>query len=428
MDLRTNTRGIFTGNRVIAKYHSDVEPVYCHNPYIEALPPVFTADQVARRIRRKPVYSEEQRLWSPERRIESVQTIANYVEPLPVHLDLAQRFSRMIRNGYLARNPLPMEWLKQIHSGFPELDWDADEGFVPLIRSTASGFCIIGTSGVGKTTAVESILSLYPQVIVHTEYYGQAFDQQQLVWLKLECPFDASIKGLCLNFFQAIDAVLGTKYYQRLGKSKRTTDELLTDMAMLAGELGIGVLVIDEIQRLSEAKSGGASKMLNFFVQLANTIGVPVVLVGTFKALHFMRGDLAQARRGAGQGDLIWANMPNDEVWDYFIEGLWNYQWTNVKSPLTPAIRKVLYEESQGITDFAVKLYMLAQWQVIGQDDERITATLIRRVARENLKLAKPILDALRNNDFENSVILATCSRHLLYWTISCTVLRSGFL
>jgi hypothetical protein len=55
-------------------------------------------------------------------------------------------------------------------------------------------------------------------------------------------------------------------------------------MANVAAVLGLGVLVIDEIQRLNEASSGGAAKMLNFFGQMVNQFSVPVVLVGTFKA------------------------------------------------------------------------------------------------------------------------------------------------
>jgi len=395
-------RNVFMGNQVSAKYHLTEEDMYRHNAFIEALPPVLMPEEVANRIRRKPAYVEAGRYWNAQRRLQSVQTIANYIEPLPIHLDLEQRFSRMIRNGYMTRNPISTEWIKQMRAGFRDLDWGTGEdGYVPVIRSSAAGFSIIGTSGVGKTTAVDSVLSLYPQVILHTEYNGHSFDRAQLVWLKLDCPFDGSLKGLCLNFFQAIDMILGTRYYQKFGNSRRTVDELLPNMAHLAAALGLGVLVIDEIQRLNEAKSGGAAKMLNFFVQLMNTISVPVVLVGTFKALHFMTREFAQARRSAGQGDLIWANLARDDVWDFFIDGLWEYQWTSVSSPLTPALSQVLYEESQGIVDIAVKLYMLAQWHVIGQEDERIYPGLIRDVARESLKLAKPVLDALKTRDIQ---------------------------
>ena len=42
---------------------------------------------------------------------------------------------------------------------------------------------------------------------------------------------------------------------------------------------------------------------------------------------------------------------------------------------------------------------MLAQWSVIGIDNEIITAELIKQIAREHFKIARPILDALKSGD-----------------------------
>lgn len=144
-------RNVFMGNQIPAKYHLTEEAMYRHNAFIEALPPVLMPEEAANRIRRKPAYSEAGRYWNAQRRLQSVQTIANYIEPLPIHLDLEQRFSRMIRNGYMTRNPISAEWIKQMRAGFRDLDWGTGEdGYVPVIRSSAAGFSIIGTSGVGK--------------------------------------------------------------------------------------------------------------------------------------------------------------------------------------------------------------------------------------------------------------------------------------
>ena len=210
----------------------------------------------------------------------------------------------------------------------------------------------------------------------------------QVVWLKLDCPFDGSIKGLCLNFFQAIDDLLGSRYYERYASGRHTVDELLPRMARVAALHGLGVLVIDEIQHLSEAKSGGSRKMLNFFVQLVNTIGLPVVLVGTYKAQALLSGEFRQTRRGTGQGDFIWDRMEDDEVWQLFVESLWQYQYTRRPVPLTKALQDTLHDASQGITDFAVKLYMLAQARAIVRDDETFSPALIRSVAKDSLRLA----------------------------------------
>ena len=45
--------------------------------------------------------------------------------------------------------------------------------------------------------------------------------------------------------------------------------------------------------------------MLNFFVTMVNTIGVPVMLIGTPKARDIFEADLRSARRGAGLGAIF---------------------------------------------------------------------------------------------------------------------------
>jgi hypothetical protein len=267
------------------------------------------------------------------------------------------------------------------------------------LRSTATGFTIIGISGVGKTTAVESILSLYPQVIVHSHYRDRDFTLMQIVWLKLDCPFDGSIKGLCLNFFQAVDDLLGTNYSKNYGRGRFTVDQLIPYIARVASLHCIGVLVIDEIQHLNEAKSGGSKKMLNFFVQLVNTIGIPVVLVGTYKAMSVLSGEFRQTRRGSGQGDLVWDRMEQDDVWELFVESLWRCQYVRKACPLKPELSHALYDVTQGITDFAVKVYMLAQVRAIATGKEVVTESIIRSVAKDSLRLAQPILSALKTGD-----------------------------
>lgn len=392
---------LLVGERCAATYTESAEPLHRHNCFIEALPPALTPEKVASLVARLPVYDQRERALPPLRRLDAVHRIANCVFPMPEFLELEQKFSRMIRNGYLVRNPMEKEWARQLRAGFPQLDYIRDgRSFRPLMRSTAAGFAIIGASGVGKSTLVEGILGLYPQVIVHTQYHGTPFDQQQLVWLKLDCPYDGSLKGLCMAFFEAVDEIVGTSYATQYGGNRRrTVDDLLPIMARLAAALGLGVLVIDEIQRLNEAYSGGAQKMLNFFVQLTNTIGVPVVLVGTYKAFTLFTSDFAMARRSAGQGDIIISNLQRDEYWEHFLGKLWQYQWTSEPTPLSPQLGKVMYEESQGIVDIAVKLYMLAQWSIIGEEDERLTPGRITDVARGNFHAARPILQALRTND-----------------------------
>lgn len=395
-------RRLLVGEKRTAAYQESDEPLYRHNCYVEALPPPRAPEITASLVGRYPVYNSKERTLPALRRLEAVYRIAKCVFPMPEFLALEQKISRTIRNGYFARNPLSSEWRRQMLAGFPGSFASIEEGGpMPMVRSSATSMAIIGQSGVGKSTMMDSILGTYPQIIVHTEYNGTPFDQHQLVWLKLECPFDGSLKGLCICFFEAIDSILGTRYLVEYCDKRQnvTVNKLLPVMSRLAAELGMGVLVIDEIQRLNEAHSGGSQNMLNFFVELTNTFGVPVVLIGTFKAFSLFTTDFAMARRAAGQGDVIISNLRQDEYWDHFLEKLWGYQWTNVHTELSQKLNDVMYEETQGIIDIAVKLYMLVQWSVIGEEDERLTVGRIREVARDNFHAVRPMLQALRMKD-----------------------------
>lgn len=392
------------GRQEDANYSDQDIPDYRDNPFIEALPTIFEDEDVASLIRKYPDYDERQRELGRKTRLHLVQQISDYVEPLPSHFLVEQRLSRLIRHGYKARNPFSPAVMRQFHIGFKEVlegGVDSSGRNIAGVRSTAGGFAILGVSGQGKTTAIESSLLLYPQVIHHSSYKGQPFIRKQIVWLKLNCPFDGSLKGLCFNFLQSIDSILGTNYYRKFATKGTSVDMLIPIMAHIATLHGQGVLVIDEIQFLSFLKSGGAEKMLNYFTQLINTIGVPVVLVGTFKAMKLLSGSFSQARRSTGQGDLIMDRLSEGEEWDFFLDALWKYQWTATETLLKPQLNKKMYELSQGIVDIAVKLYMLAQWQAIedGNENEKITGALIETVAKQHMQLVQPMLKALRSKD-----------------------------
>lgn len=76
-----------------------------------------------------------------------------------------------------------------------------------------------------------------------------------------------------------------------------------------------------------------------------------MVLVGTYKAWSILSGEFRQMRRGAGQGDLLWHPMAEDDTWLFFLESLWRYQYVQTHSPLSPNLSHALYDESQGIID-----------------------------------------------------------------------------
>ena len=382
-----------------AQYTEQVIKDYDMNPLIEALPPLLSPADVVDQLALYPEYNNQERHLDSHYRIHMVNRLFQIFQPLPLTIDLESRVSRVIRQGYISRNPFSTQTAQEFRLGYNQIK----NTFVlnsNLSHQTACGFTLIGISGLGKTSSLERILSLYPQIIAHSEYGGIPFSTYQLVWLKLECPYDGSIKGLLLDFFSNVDRLLGTSYYDKMVKTRPTTDLMLTSMYQVARNCSLGLLVIDEIQHLSLAKSGGSTKMLNFFVNIVNNVGVPVVLVGTPKALGIVQSEFRQARRGSGiSGDMICDRMQNDQVWELLVNTIWHYQWTKKETNLTQEFIDTLYDETQGITDLLKKVYGMAQVQAIVSGREEISTTLIRKVARENLKLVQPVINALRSGN-----------------------------
>lgn len=387
---------------VFAEYHDGLIDEYKNNPFIEALPTILSRGEVIEQLASYPKYSQEERNLSSQYRLHIVvQRLLQLFQPLSLHLELENTISTMIRTGYVSRNPLKKEYTQMFINGYRQINKQEIDTRA-ILPTTASSMSIIGVSGMGKSTSINRILSNIPQVICHKNYKGIDFNMMQLSWIKLDCSYDGSVKGLCIDFFAKVDALLGTNYFVKYGTSKRTVDTLLSIIYQVAKNIGLGLLIIDEVQHLSMAKSGGSDKMLNFFTTLVNVVGLPVVMVGTMKARGILQSDFRIARRGLGtSGNLIWEKMKNDESWILLIEAIWEYQWTKKSTQLNQQYIDLLYDLSQGVIDIAIKIYCMTQVKAISSGVEEITPQLIKQVATENLKMIKPMLDALKSGDYK---------------------------
>ncbi len=409
---------------VSATYREADLPEYCGNPLIEALYPMYSETQARDLLKYYPVVDPAVRAKPSHIRAHAVVNAADFFAPLPIHLALHQQLDRIIRSGYLNRNPMVPGYWPGTNRAIAEMRERYKNSKVrpnaPHVTAPR-GCSIIGVSGIGKSTALKRILALYDQVIYHSCYNGQPFTHVQITWLHLQCPRKGSLSVLVKTFFQALDALLGTTYYRDFVQhSRKRVEEFIPDMKNLALKHSLGVLVIDEIQNLVSAPGTSADELLNFLVEMDNEIGVPIVLVGTFKAEPVLCGkEFRRARRAAGQGDRVWERMKEDAVWRKFVQRLWKYQFVRDPVPWTKECEPTelihsLYEESQGITDVAVKVFLLAQvyaMELHGDDEqdeqpegrqpipETLTADLFRKASRESLRLLQPFLRALRSGN-----------------------------
>ncbi len=398
---------ILKGEIEDARYKNQIIDEYSNNPFIEALPDIFTEDDVIDRFSVIPKIDDKDRSMENNFRYHIIKRAKNFVQPLPIHFIVERRLSTLIRRGYLARNPLDKSYFERLRilnevRNNKEYDEELINERMSNIRSTADSMAIIGISGIGKTTAIERLLLMYPQIIKHEEYKKQNFSRTQIVWLKIDCPYDGSLSTLCKSFFKAVDDLLGTRYLEKFGYSNKVTSSMMLHMTSLASIYGIGVLVIDEIQHLLNAKND-MEEMLNFFVTLSNTVGIPTVLIGTSKAQKIFKGNFRQARRAASEGSIMWDRMTiESEEWNFFLESLWDFQCLREYTPLDEKIKKVFYDECQGITAVAVNLFILSQERALSEGVEKLNANIIKKTAKEDLHMIQPMIKAIRNNNISD--------------------------
>lgn len=384
---------------------------YKGNPFIEALPAVLEPEQVSKKLKGfVDCYDSDKQASSSVRGHLISQLMNQFFQPINRHIDLEKKLSIMIREGYIGRNPNDGSLSTHLQNGYERLMSGVDDAIrFPSVTSTARSLAFIGCSGSGKTTTLNKILSTYPQVIYHSE-----FNFTQIVYLRIDCPHDGSLKSLCLHFFRAIDQALSSNYEKKYALKRHGIETLLNLMRQISNHHAIGLLVIDEIQHLSVNKSGGAEKMLNFFVTLVNTVGLPVVMVGTPKARFIFEDDLRSARRGAGFGSIFWEQMKQDRnielsdgrliksEWNRFTDSLWKLQWLRKADiTLTDEIRECWYDLSQGILDIVVKIFVLAQLRAIDSGLERITVKLLQKTYDEDLKPVHLMIEALRSGQVD---------------------------
>lgn len=382
----------------VAKYSDHKLPEYNNNPLIQALPAILSGEEFVEKVMVLPSYAPQERKLDARYRFHCVERLSRFFQPLNKTINLQQVVCALLMQGYIARNISDPEFARlsrQIYKAIQAGDGKNIENYVDVPTSTsASGLTLIGPSGMGKSTNFINILNLYPQVILHKEY-----NTQQIVWLKVDCPHRGSLKGLCTDIFLGVDRLLGTNYFKKFGASRNTENNMLAQVVQIAHTHHLGLLVIDEMQNLVTAGIN-SEYMQSFLVKMNNTIGVPVILIGTNEALPILQGNFRNARRGTGEGSVIWDRMNQDEEWYFFMETMWEFQWTKIPTDFSDEFNEIFYEESQGIIDIAIKLYKMVQWRAISLGGKEIISNdLIKQAAKDGLYLVKPMLDAIRSGD-----------------------------
>ena len=253
------------------------------------------------------------------------------------------------------------------------------------IMGGSDSFTIIGTSGIGKSSAISRALNLITehQVIEAEDPYTNV-----VPCVIVQCPFDSSVKGLLLEILRKVDEVLDSKYYQKALRARATTDMLIGSVSQVAIN-HIGMLVVDEIQNVANSKNG--KSLIGALTQLINNSGICICMVGTPESSRFFESAIQLARRSVG---LQYTTMSYDKYFQEICKVLFRYQYVQKRTEITDGIIAWLYEHSAGIISVVVALIHDAQEIAILNSKETLNLESLNEAYQQRLSLLHGYIQA----------------------------------
>ncbi|MFJ1472597.1 hypothetical protein [Massilia orientalis] len=96
---------------------------YRDNPLIESLPPILTEKEAARAMILRPQIQPEERAMSTEERWHLLARLKYVVIPRLIFYDVERTISRLLRAGYVVRNPIEAATWRSIYTAQDREQW-----------------------------------------------------------------------------------------------------------------------------------------------------------------------------------------------------------------------------------------------------------------------------------------------------------------
>ena len=337
---------------------------------IKALPPMLKGEDLDAALRILPSYDEHFRQMSITERLIALQDIYSVYIPSLMSREIYTRlYLSLVRSLQKKRTLLATRQLSENSRRIRQQHYES-------IIGGADAFTIIGTSGIGKTSAISRATSILMEKPI------LEIDECKLITcLSVQCPADVSVKGLLLEVLRKADETLGSKYYNEAIRAKSTLDVLIGSVSQVALN-HIAVLIIDEIQNIVVHKNGRG--IIGTLTQLINSSGVAVVMVGTPDCEPFFASEMILARRSVG---LSYREMKYDEEYKLFVSLMMKYNYTQSHIECNEALYLWLYSHSGGNRSITVQLIHDGQEIAIMSGSEQLDIALLTQAFEQRLTL-----------------------------------------
>ena len=341
------------------------------NPYIEALPYPRNDNSV------KDAYTQNLLTYNYDKvkdmskleKMLQVSTLRQLRFPLTFHKNLELSFYNALITSYRARVPVQTN-----RNAIGYISNDTEETTNCVLYgnssdSTNAGFSLIGYSGCGKSSAIHTLLSNYPQTIIHKiDKFNKCI---QIVYLVVNCVPNSNFAALYEGIGDAIDKALGNTeaVYSREIAKMSTLGKKMEKVKSLIEKFGIGIIIFDEIQLIDFDKTKESS--FESLMTLSNRTKVAIAVVGTEDARDKMFKELRTARR---IGTVINGNMycENKKFFKFLVGQLFQYQWFDEPVALTEDLVDALYKVTKGIVDQLIGIYSCMHYDYLERKNRPI--------------------------------------------------------
>jgi hypothetical protein len=342
------------------------------NPLLEAMAPFIPFSEWPNMLRSEPLEKYDWRSVPPEWRSPMLTLHQSHYWPNQMVMDIADSIQTMLLGSLMVRNPLSVAEQRRINM----LALTQKVQDVPLqsLRVPYGGGIISAITGMGKSALLENVLPVIApqQFVIHgkSEACGWA-SLTQVFYLVIDAPTNGTRGGVLARIVAALDALLGTNYFDTYRK-QRNLDAMLLYVTKLLSNHRVGMLVIDENQGDNFGESIWFRSFVLFYLGLMN-LGIPIFLLGNPLAFTSLEANAQLMRRfsAAGYHQMTPAKSFKEEWWaKYCVPGMCRFSVCE-EIPGVEEILEKSFRWSGGVPGLFEALWLEAQRIVLRRGGEK---------------------------------------------------------
>lgn len=390
---------------VNAKYVKALVDVDKGNPYIEALPFPKNEKSITRIYTKTlPSYRYDNvKNMNNLQKMLAVGTLRELRFPLPFHSELEFDFYNALAVSYRARKRMESLDTKIDYISKNKINKTHSILAGDSAAATNAGFSLIGYSGCGKSSSIQSLVSHYPQVIIHGDNTVYRFPQ--IVYLVVNCVANSNFSALYEGIGDAIDKALGNivpvyaKEVAKINNLGRKAEKIKEYIEKFA----IGIIIFDEIQLIDFKHTKENS--FDSLMTLANRTKVAIAVVGTEDARNKMFKELRTSRR---VGMMIKGHTycESKKYFAFLLKNLLRYQWFSEPLQISSELIDIFYDLSKGIIDQLIGIYTCVHFEYFRRKGkEKVTPQFIKKVAKKYYPNMQYVLNNLEDDEINEEYL-----------------------